>query len=114
MESLVDGDTTVPGDVELPAHLAHKTHPEGPDLVAGHRDHLVGVEGETLVVQRARGQLGEDVPAVGALQGQHPHVLGPVLQAHVEPLVLQCGSDVRQVLIGRSSSRRNVKPATLR
>ena len=113
VQRVVDGDAALPGDVQLPAHLPHEADPEGPHRMARNLDHLVAVEGEALVVQRGGGQLGQDVAAEGTLQRQHAHVLGLVLQSHVEALVLHRLGDVGQVLVGGAARGRDVEAALL-
>ena len=89
MKCMIYRNTTVIGNVQLPAHLPNKTDPEQPnqlevnnmstnlkktvipersDLVARHPDHLVCVEGEAVVVQGGAGKLRQDVARQWALQ----------------------------------------------
>merc|ERR1719193_851791 len=80
----VYGNTALTRNVQLPTKFPNKANPQCSYLMTRNLDHLVGGEGEAEVVQRCVGQLLEDVPGGGALQAEHPHLLAPVLQCHVE------------------------------
>ena len=72
-------------------------------------DHLVRGEREAEVVQRHVGQFLEDVPGIGALQAEHPHLLAPIFQGDVEPGILNRGLYVGKVLVGGTASSSNVE-----
>ena len=77
-------------------------------------DHLVRREREAEVVQRHVRQFLEDVPGIGALQAQHPHLLAPILQGDVEAGILNRGLNVGKVLIGGAASSSNVEAAAFK
>merc|ERR1719184_369717 len=107
-------NTALTGDMQLPTKLPNKANPRCSYLMTGNLDHLVGGEREAKIVQRCVGQLLQDVPCGGALQAEHPHLLTPVLQCHVETPILNCTLDVGKVLVGSTASGSNVKAATLK
>merc|ERR1719339_417270 len=107
-------NTAVTWNVQLPAKLPYEANPQCSYLMTCNLDHLVGGEGEAEVVQRCVGQLLKDVPGGGALQAEHPHLLAPVLQCHVETPVLNGTLDVGKVLVGSTASGGNVKSTTLK
>lgn len=74
---MVDGNTTLTGNVKLPAHLSYKTDSESSDHVPSNTDHLVGVERELIIVQGSGGELRQDETTERTLQRQHSHVLRP-------------------------------------
>merc|ERR1719500_597104 len=110
----VHRNTAVTWNVQLPAKLPYKADPQCSYLMTCNLDHLVGGEREAEVVQRCVGQLFEDVPGSGALQAEHPHLLAPVLQCHVETSVLNGTLDVGKVLVGSTAGGSNVKATTLK
>ena len=81
--------------------------------MSGHRDHPVGGEGEAAVVERGVRQPGEDLAAVGSLEGDHAHAPGGVLHGHVEPGVLDRLLDVGQVLVGGATRGSDVETSAL-
>merc|ERR1711970_1086596 len=110
----VNRNTALTRNMQFPTKLPNKANPQCSYLMTGNLDHLVGGEREAEVVQRCVGQLLEDVPCGGALQAEHPHLLTPVLQCHVETPILNCALDVGKVLVGSTAGCSNVKAATLK
>merc|ERR1719352_163541 len=105
--------TALTWNMQFPTKLPNEANPQCSYLMTRNLDHLVGGEGEAKVVQRCVSQLLEDVLGGGALQAEHPHLLAPVLQCHVETPVLNGALDVSKVLVGSTASGGNVKSATL-
>merc|ERR1740131_249947 len=113
-EGQVYRDTTLAGNVQFPTQLANKANPQSSHLMSSNLDHLVRGEREAEVVQRHLGQFLEDVPGIGALQAEHPHLLAPIFQGDVEPGILNRGLNVGEVLIGGAASSSNVEAAAFK
>merc|ERR1719352_1730484 len=106
-------NTALTWNMQFPTKLPNEANPQCSYLMTRNLNHLVGGEGEAEIVQRRVSQLLEDVLGSGTLQAEHPHLLAPVLQCHVETPVLNCTLDVSKVLVGCTASGGNVKSATL-
>merc|ERR1719412_2934630 len=107
-------NTAVTWNVQLPAKLPYKADPQCSYLMTRNLDHLVGGEWEAEIVQWCVGQLLKNVPGGRALKTEHPHLLAPVLQCHVETPILNCTLDVGKVLVGSTASSSNVKATSLK
>merc|ERR1711970_919687 len=107
-------NTAVTWNVQLPAKLPYKTDPQCSYLMTRNLDHLVGGEWEAEIVQWCVGQLLKYVPGGRTLKTEHPHLLAPVLQCHVETPILNCTLDVGKVLVGSTASSSNVKATSLK
>merc|ERR1719193_2856350 len=106
-------NTAVTWNVQLPTKLPNKANPQCSYLMTRNLDHLVGGEREAEIVQWCVGQLLKYVPGSRALKAEHPHLLAPVLQCHVETPILNGTLDVGKVLVGGTASGGNVEAATL-
>merc|ERR1719352_68929 len=106
-------NTALTRNMQFPTKLPNKANPQCSYLMTRNLNHLVGGEGEAEIVQRRVSQLLEDVLGSGTLQAEHPHLLAPVLQCHVETPVLNGALDVGKVLVGSTAGGGNVKSATL-